>query len=134
MRVSHKPIGALRTATHVPPRLHSRTYSALRIKSLSLMPKAAAKELVTSIPTLTERVTNVCRKSCQAPISIPKASEILGHSDVHTTLRVYQHVETEDFRAPLNELADELLRDVTKSSLANPCKIDSKGDGAEDRN
>jgi hypothetical protein len=34
---------------------------------------------------------------------------------VHTTLRVYQHVETEDFRAPLNELADELLRDVTKS-------------------
>jgi hypothetical protein len=40
---------------------------------------------------------------------------------VHTTLRVYQHVETEDFRAPLNELADELLRDVTKSSSANPC-------------
>lgn len=31
-------------------------------------------------------------------------SEILGHSDVHTTL-----VETEDFRAPLNELADELF-------------------------
>jgi integrase len=41
-------------------------------------------------------------------------SEILGHSDVHTILRVYQHVGTEDFRGPLNELADELLRDVTK--------------------
>jgi integrase len=60
-------------------------------------------------------------------------SEILGHSDVHTTLRVYQHVETEDFRAPLNELADELLRDVTKSSSANLCSGDSKGDGAEAR-
>jgi integrase len=60
-------------------------------------------------------------------------SEILGHSDVHTTLRVYQHVETEDFRAPLNELADELLRDVTKSPSANPCSDDSKGDGAEAR-
>jgi integrase len=58
-------------------------------------------------------------------------SEILGHSDVHTTLKVYQHVETEDFRAPLNELADELLRDVTKSSSTNPCNIDFKGDGAE---
>ena len=61
-------------------------------------------------------------------------SEILGHSDVHTTLRVYHHIETDDFRAPLNELADELLRDVTKSPSANPCGIDSKGDGAEGRN
>jgi integrase len=60
-------------------------------------------------------------------------SEILWHSDVHTTPSVYQHVETEDFRAPLNELADELLRDVTKSSSANPCRNDSKGDGAEAR-
>ena len=60
-------------------------------------------------------------------------SEILGHPDVRTTPRVYQHVETEDFRAPLNELADELLRDVTKSSSANPCSGDSKGDGAEAR-
>jgi integrase len=40
-------------------------------------------------------------------------SEILGHADVHTTLKVYQHVETEDFREPLNEIASELLRDVT---------------------
>ena len=58
-------------------------------------------------------------------------SEMVGHSDVHTTLSVYQHIETEDFRAPLNELADELLRDVTKSPLANPLGIDFKGDGAE---
>jgi integrase len=58
-------------------------------------------------------------------------SEMVGHSDVHTTLRVYQHIETDDFRAPLNELADELLRDVTKSSSALPCSNDSKEDGAE---
>jgi hypothetical protein len=49
------------------------------------------------------------------------------------TLGVYQHVETDDFRAPLNELADELLRDVRKSSSVNPCSGDSKGDGAEAR-
>jgi integrase len=42
-------------------------------------------------------------------------SEILGHSNVITTLKTYQHVETEDFRAPLNEFASELLCDVTKS-------------------
>jgi len=52
-------------------------------------------------------------------------SEMVGHSDVHTTLRVYQHIETEDFRGPMNELADELLCDVTKSSSATPCSSDS---------
>jgi hypothetical protein len=44
--------------------------------------------------------------------------DILGHSTVQTTLSVYQHVQTEDFRAPLNEMATELLSDVIKSSLA----------------
>jgi integrase len=43
-------------------------------------------------------------------------SEILGHSDVVTTMKIYQHVEPEEFRAPLNELASELLCDVTKSA------------------
>ncbi len=51
-------------------------------------------------------------------------SEILGHSNVLTTMGVYQHVESEDFRAPLNEIASELLRDVTKCTtmqqLAKP--------------
>ena len=41
-------------------------------------------------------------------------SELLGHSNVQTTLSVYQHVETDQFRAPLNEIATELLPDVTK--------------------
>lgn len=36
-------------------------------------------------------------------------SELLGHSNVQTTLETYQHIETEDFRAPLNEMANELL-------------------------
>src|SRR5215469_2166955 len=60
-------------------------------------------------------------------------SEILGHSDVVTTLKVYQHIETEDFRGPLNELAVELLRDVTKSASADARNVDSKEDGAEAR-
>ena len=45
-------------------------------------------------------------------------SELLGHSSIQTTLSVYQHVETEDFRAPLNEMTTELLCDVTKLKLA----------------
>ena len=41
-------------------------------------------------------------------------SDLLGHSDVRTTLAIYQHVETEDFREPLNRMADELLPSVIK--------------------
>jgi integrase len=41
-------------------------------------------------------------------------SELLGHSDVGTTLKTYHHVHTEDFRAPLNEVATELLASVSK--------------------
>jgi integrase len=41
-------------------------------------------------------------------------SKLLGHSNVQTTLSIYQHVETDQFRAPLNEIATELLPDVTK--------------------
>jgi integrase len=43
-------------------------------------------------------------------------SELLGHSNVQTTLSVYQHVEPEQFRAPVNEMATELLPDVTQSA------------------
>jgi hypothetical protein len=42
-------------------------------------------------------------------------SNILGHSDVEITLNVYDHPETENFREPLAAVADQLLRDVTKS-------------------
>jgi hypothetical protein len=40
--------------------------------------------------------------------------DILGHSTVQTTLSGYQQVQTDDFRAPLNEMATELLSDVIK--------------------
>jgi len=36
-------------------------------------------------------------------------SELLGHSDVAITLRTYDHVESDAFRAPLNQAADQLL-------------------------
>ena len=49
-------------------------------------------------------------------------SELLGHSNVQTTLSVYQHVETDQFRAPLNEIATELLPDVTKLAASRAWK------------
>lgn len=36
-------------------------------------------------------------------------SELLGHSDISITLRTYDHVESDAFRAPLNEAANQLL-------------------------
>jgi integrase len=46
-------------------------------------------------------------------------SDILGHSSVVTTMKVYQHTMTEDFRGPLDQIASQLLLDVTKPALAN---------------
>jgi integrase len=43
-------------------------------------------------------------------------SQIMGHSSPKITLGIYDHPELEDFRAPLNGLSDQLLRDVTKSA------------------
>jgi len=43
------------------------------------------------------------------------ASEILGHSNVQITLDVYDHPEIENFRAPLEGVANQLLRSVTNS-------------------
>jgi integrase len=50
-------------------------------------------------------------------ISPKVVSEILGHSDVEITLNVYDHPEIEDFREPLAAVANQLLRDVTKSGV-----------------
>lgn len=46
-------------------------------------------------------------------------SEILGHSDIETTLAIYQHPDTEDRRAPLNEMAHQMLPRVTSSMPAS---------------
>jgi hypothetical protein len=51
-------------------------------------------------------------------VSPKVVSDILGHSDVEITLNVYDHPETENFRKPLAAVADQLLRDVTKSDEA----------------
>jgi len=48
-------------------------------------------------------------------VSPKVVSKILGHSDVQITLNVYDHPEIENFREPLTAVADQLLRDVTKS-------------------
>jgi site-specific recombinase XerD len=48
-------------------------------------------------------------------VSPKVVSEILGHADVEITLNVYDHPEIENFREPLAAVANQLLRDVTKS-------------------
>jgi integrase len=50
-------------------------------------------------------------------VSPKVVSKILGHSDVQITLNVYDHPEIENFREPLAAVADQLLRDVTKSDV-----------------
>ena len=50
-------------------------------------------------------------------VSPKVVSEILGHSDVQITLDVYDHPEIENFRAPLESVANQLLRNVTNSSV-----------------
>jgi integrase len=45
-------------------------------------------------------------------------SNILGHADVQITLDIYDHPDVESFRAPLDRVANQLLRDVTKSVSA----------------
>jgi integrase len=51
-------------------------------------------------------------------VSPKVVSKILGHSDVQITLNVYDHPEIENFREPLTAVANQLLRDVTKSDEA----------------
>lgn len=46
-------------------------------------------------------------------------SGILGHSDVRTTMAIYQHVDTDEFRGPMDEIASELARSGTKSAAAD---------------
>jgi integrase len=43
-------------------------------------------------------------------------ANILGHSNVRTTLDVYQHIKPEDLRAPLAEVGDQLLANISKQT------------------
>lgn len=65
-----------------------------------------------------------------SPTAVP---QIMGHSNLNITLRIYDHPALEDFRAPLNEMSDQLLCDVAKSAASAQRIIDSKGPGADDR-
>jgi integrase len=64
---------------------------------------------------LRHRLTTKLLRSGVAPTATAK---ILGQSNTRM-LEIYDHPETDDFRTPLNEIADELLRDVTKSGSAS---------------
>jgi integrase len=59
---------------------------------------------------LRHRLTTKLLRSGVAPTATAK---ILGQSNTRM-LEIYDHPETDDFRTPLNEMADELLRNVTK--------------------
>jgi integrase len=61
----------------------------------------------------------VTTRLLRSGVSPKVVSEILGHSDVEITLNVYNHPEIRDFRAPLNDVANQLLRDVMKSASVN---------------
>lgn len=60
-------------------------------------------------------VTTTMRRSGVHPKVI---SGILGHSGVELAMNTYDHTNAEDFRQPLEQVAGELLRNVTKSAPA----------------
>jgi integrase len=51
----------------------------------------------------------VATSMLRAGHGVKVVSELLGHSDVSITLRTYDHLESDAFRAPLNEAAGQLL-------------------------
>lgn len=51
----------------------------------------------------------VATSMLRAGHGVKVVSELLGHADVSITLRTYDHVESEAFRAPLNQAANQLL-------------------------
>lgn len=56
-------------------------------------------------------------KLLRSGVAPTATAKILGQSNTRM-LEIYDHPETDDFRTPLNEMADELLRDVTKTPAA----------------
>ena len=73
--------------------------------------RPAARTLGISLGGWHSFSTQLLRK---CPVKV--VSEILGHGDIETTLAIYQHPNAEDRREPLNEMALQLLPDVTKSA------------------
>ncbi len=80
--------------------------------------RPAAEELKISIGgwhDFRHTVTTTMRRSGVHPKVI---SGILGHSGVALAMETYDHADAEDFRQPLEQVAGELLRNVTKLAPA----------------
>jgi integrase len=81
--------------------------------------RPAAKELGIVLGGWHDFRHTVATQLLRGGMSPKIVSEILGHSDVEITLNVYDHTETENFRAPLELMANQLLPVVTKSTSAD---------------
>jgi len=71
--------------------------------------RPVAKELKIDLGGWHDFRQTVATSMLRAGHGVKVVSELLGHSDVSITLRTYDHVESDAFRAPLNEAANQLL-------------------------
>ena len=77
--------------------------------SLKRYIRPVAKELKIDLGGWHDFRHTVATSMLRAGCGVKVVSELLGHADVAITLRTYDHVESEAFRAPLNQAANELL-------------------------
>jgi integrase len=77
--------------------------------SLKRYIRPVAKELNIDLGGWHDFRHTVATSMLRAGHGVKVVSELLGHSDVSITLRTYDHVESDAFRAPLNETANQLL-------------------------
>ena len=77
--------------------------------SLKRYIRPVAKELNIDLGGWHDFRHTVATSMLRAGHGVKVVSELLGHSDVSITLRTYDHVESDAFRAPLNEAANQLL-------------------------
>lgn len=71
--------------------------------------RPVAKELNIDLGGWHDFRHTVATSMLRAGHGVKVVAELLGHSDVSITLRTYDHVESDAFRAPLNEAASQLL-------------------------
>ena len=77
--------------------------------SLKRYIRPVAKELNIDLGGWHDFRHTVATSMLRAGCGVKVVSELLGHADVSITLRTYDHVESEAFRAPLNQAANQLL-------------------------
>ena len=71
--------------------------------------RPVAKELEIDLGGWHDFRHTVATSLLRAGHGVKVVSQLLGHSDVAITLRTYDHVESDAFRAPLNQAANQLL-------------------------